>query len=508
MAYFASCPIETPLEPCIFIIMGATGDLANRKLLPALFNLFKNKALPDPLTIVGCGRTEISLENFRDQTQTALKNAGIFDAVKWNNFSRTLAYQRLSYEDAESGKRLAKALRSLDRQRKTSGNRFFYLALPPDLYAPAVNLLGDAGLGVEKSEGLGWSRLVVEKPFGYDLKSAMALDRQIHSHFREHQIFRIDHYLAKETVQNILIFRFANAVFEPIWDRKYIASIHITAIETVGVEHRAGYYDQAGVIRDMFQNHMMQLLAMTTMEPPPRFESEAARDEKAKVFSSLRPFPVDDLRAFLILGQYARGFSTGKVLPAYQEEPGVRSGSLTPTYALMKVFIDNWRWQGVPIFLESGKRLSEKRTEIVITFKDVPHCMFRKTFDEAISPNRLVLGIYPEEHIQLSFQTKKAGAKMCLGSAVLDFKYHQNARELFLGAYEKVLIDCMTGDQMLFWRQDGVEACWAFLTPILNACEQCAFRKEMLHSYPAGGPRPDAAQALLSLQLHNKHDKV
>ncbi len=491
------CLGNIPLEPCVFVIPGATGDLANRKLLPALFNLFKNKALPEPFLIIGCGRTRIPRKAFQERTRASLERAGILDPGKWGVFSNSLFYKQLSYHDAQSGKALARYLKSLDRKEKTRGNRIFYLALPPALYGPVAGILGKAGLGLEKKEGWGWSRLVVEKPFGYDLESALRLDREIRGHFEEHQVFRIDHYLAKETVQNILTFRFANAVFEPIWNRRYIDSIHIMAVERLGVEHRAGYYDQAGVIRDMFQNHMMQLLAMVTMEPPPQFESDAVRDEKIKVFRSLRPFPVDALKALLVLGQYTRGFSGQTPLPAYREEPGVRPGSLTPTYALMKVFIDNWRWQGVPIFLESGKRLKKKRTEILITFKDVPHLMFQKTFDEAISPNRLVLGIYPEEHIQLTFQTKSPGVKMCLKSAVLDFKYHQESAAPVLEAYEKVLIDCMTGDQMLFWRQDGVKACWSFLTPILNACETCAFREAMLHLYPAGGPRLHAARILL-----------
>ncbi len=492
-----SCSVEKPVEPCIFIILGVTGDLSKRKLLPALFNLHKNHGLPDTFAVLGCGRKAMSTEAFRDLTKVALKKENTFDLKNWRSFSKALHYQRLALDDPESAMALSQTLDLLDGKRKSAGNRIFYLALPPDLYAPAVGILGKAGLGIEGSKGRVGSRLVVEKPFGYDLKSATALDRQIHSHFREHQVFRIDHYLAKETVQNILIFRFSNAVFEPLWNRRYIESIHIVAAETLGVEHRAGYYDKAGVIRDMFQNHMMQLLALTTMEPPSRFESEAVRDEKIKVFRALRPFPVNDLDTSLILGQYVRGASGRNLLPAYVEERGVSPGSPTPTYALMKVFLDNWRWQGVPIFMESGKRLPEKITEIVITFRDVPHCMFRKTLNESIPPNRLVLGIFPEEHIQLTFQTKNPGPRMCLRRAMLDFKYDEGLKSPALNAYEKVLIDCMTGDQILFWRQDGVEACWSFLTPILNACERCASRTDILHPYPAGGPRPAAAQVLL-----------
>ncbi|MFH1122422.1 MAG: glucose-6-phosphate dehydrogenase, partial [Pseudomonadota bacterium] len=348
----------------------------------------------------------------------------------------------------------------------------------------------------EGRDGMGWSRIIVEKPFGRDLETAVTLDRSLHEYFQESQIFRIDHYLAKETVQNILMFRFANAIFEPIWNRRYIDYVSITAAESLGVEHRAGYYEEAGVLRDMFQNHMMQLLALTAMEPPSLFEADRVLDEKAKLYRSLRPFPVDAIEDYLVLGQYDRGTIEGREVPGYREEPGVSPDSLTPTYAKMKVFVDNWRWQGVRFFVSSGKRLAGKLTEIVIQFKEIPHSMFRETLGEEISSNRLILGIYPDEKITLTFQTKNPGAHVALRPVTMDFHYHQGYQGPLLDAYEKVLLDCMVGDHMLFWRQDGVELCWSFLTPILLGCESCGNREERLLPYEAGTWGPAAKSRL------------
>jgi glucose-6-phosphate 1-dehydrogenase len=481
------------IDPCTIVIMGATGDLTARKLVPALFNLYLNDGLPNPFHIVGCGRTKLSDEQFIDRMKNALVSKNFIDNAKWPDFAEALSYRSVDYEDLDSFINLAKSLRRLDKKNNTQGNRIFYLALPPSLYKQIAQMLGQADLGKERENGNGWSRLVVEKPFGRDLKTAIELNQGIQEYFREHQIFRIDHYLAKETVQNILIFRFANAIFEPIWNRRYIDHVNITASETLGVEHRAGYYEQAGVIRDMFQNHIMQLLALTAMEAPSQFEPDRVRDEKIKVFRSLRPFPVEKLHDYIALGQYGKGKINGKPVIGYREEPRVSPDSLTPTFAKMKVYIDNWRWQGVPFFLTSGKRLAKKITEIAIQFKEVPHSMFRHTLGEIIAANQLTLSIYPDEKITLTFQTKNPGARVRLRSVTMDFFYNQNYTGPVLDAYEKVLIDCMLGDQMLFWRQDGVEHCWSFLTPIVNECETCGSREEMLHFYESGSWEPHAA---------------
>ena len=490
------CLVEGVLDPCMLVIIGASGDLTKRKLLPALFHLYLNKGLPEPFLIVGSARTKMSEEDFRVPTQEVLIDRETYDREKWEAFASLLRYFPLDYEDASSFENLAATLRELDRKHGTGGNRIFYLAIPPTLYEATARMLGKAGLAEEGSGGNGWSRIVVEKPFGRDLRTAMTLDRTLHEHFHERQIFRIDHYLAKETVQNVLMLRFANAIFEPLWNRNYIASVSITAAESIGIENRAGYYEESGVLRDMFQNHMMQLLALTAMEPPSLFEADRVLDEKAKLYGALRPFPLERLAEFMVLGQYGPGIVDGKRVLPYRQEPGVSADSLTPTYAMMKVFVDNWRWQGVPFHVTSGKRLAKKLTEIVIRFREIPHSMFRQVLGEDVRANRLTLGIYPEEKITLTFQTKTPGARVGLRSVTMEFHYHQGYEGPALDAYEKVLLDVMMGDHMLFWREDGVELCWSFLTPILEECEMCSSRAEMLLPYAAGSLGPDAARKL------------
>ena len=491
------CVMPEPSEPCTIVIMGATGDLTSRKLMPQLFNLYLNDGLPEPFLIVGTSHIDVQESDFRDNMQASLKKAGVYDDNRWPDFAAALHYRYADFSDRESFQKMVQSLRDLDEQFKTRGNRIFYMALPPSVYKSAAHLIGQTGLADEHQNGNGWSRIVVEKPFGTDLKTAVDLDQSLSRDFKEHQIFRIDHYLAKETVQNVLMLRFANSLFEPIWNRRYVEYIAITAIEELGVEHRAGYYEQSGVLRDMFQNHMMQLLALTAMEPPSRFEADQVRDEKVKMFRALRPFQVNNLEKNLVLGQYAAGAVNGQAVRAYREEPGVAADSLTPTFALMKVHLDNWRWQGVPFYLTSGKRLDRKLTEIAIQFKSVPHSMFRHTLGETIPANRLILGIYPEEKITLTFQTKNPGATVCLRNVTMDFNYQQNSSAPVLDAYARALIDCMLGDQVLFWRQDGVELCWKFLTPILDRCEICDDPAELLHFYEAGTQGPKAIEKLL-----------
>jgi glucose-6-phosphate 1-dehydrogenase len=496
-----ACEFITPgsLLPCTLVIFGASGDLTARKLIPAFYSLYLVDSLPEPFTIVGCSRTNLSNDAFREKLKQAIAKEEKIDLDRWDGFAAKLFYQPVTYDSQESCRELAEYLRGLDQERNTDGNRVFYLAVPPTLYSIIAKKIGETGLSREGKNGNGWARIVVEKPFGRDLQTALDLDKVLHKSFSENQIFRIDHYLAKETVQNILMFRFANTIFEPIWNRNYIDYVGILASEKLGVENRAGYYEQAGVLRDMFQNHMVQLLALTAMEPPSLFEDDRVRDEKAKVGRSVKPLARDTLLDNLVLGQYKEGTVDGKLAPGYREEKGVNPDSITPTFAMMRMFIENWRWQGVPFYLASGKRLARKETKIVVQFKNVPHSMFREVLDERITANRLVLGIYPEEEISLTFQTKVPGARACLRSVTMDFKYYQGFRGSPLDAYAKVLLDVILGDHMLFWRQDGVELSWSYLTPILHACETCTNPEARLHPYSAGSWGPMEALKWMSL---------
>ena len=377
------CLAEGPLDPCGIVVFGATGDLTSRKLAPALYHLYLSGILPDEFFVLGAARSELDDRQFRDRIKETCAQD---DPSSWDAFADHLHYRQLHFDSEESFRELKEVLESLDDRYGTDANTIFSLAIPPSLYQQVARLLGTAGLAREGENGHGWSRLVVEKPFGRDLATARELNASIEEYFQEHQVFRIDHYLAKETVQNVLVFRFANAVFEPLWNRNYIDRVEISAHESVGVVNRAAYYEESGVIRDMFQNHMMQLLALTAMEPPSIFEAEAVRDEKIKVFKSLRPLSPERFADNVVLGQYGRGVVDGREVPGYRQERGVDPNSITPTFARLRVDVDNWRWQGVPFFLTSGKAMAEKRTEIVIHFKPVPHSLFRDTLGLAISP--------------------------------------------------------------------------------------------------------------------------
>ena len=490
--------LDAPSDPCIIVILGATGDLTARKLIPSLLKLERKGGMPERFRIVGCGRTVMNDEKFRAMLKKSAMKGGN-DLKGWEDFASKVHYVPLNMDSLESYRNLAGFLIELDRDSQTGGNRIFYLALPMFLYQDVARLLGESGLSAENTETNGWSRIVVEKPYGRDRKSAAELDRTIHSSFAEEQVYRIDHYLAKETVQNILMFRFANTIFEPLWNRNYIDHVDIIAGETLGVEKRAGYYESSGILRDMFQNHMMQILALTAMEPPSTFSTGPFHDEKVKVFRSLRPFHLDDVYGNLVLGQYGPGKVEKKPVAGYLEEEGVAPGSLTPTFAMMRIFIDNWRWQGVPFYVTSGKRLGAKLTEIMIRFKDVPITMFREILGNPVSANVLTLGIQPQERISLSFQTKIPGDRILLRPVTMNFDFLQGYSGPVLAAYEKALLDCMQGEKMLFLREDEIDLTWAYIDPVLHECETCTDRADHLKVYEAGTWGPPEAGALKKL---------
>lgn len=489
---FGNCDVRVP-SPCGLVIFGASGDLTKRKILPSLYRLHKHRLLPESFFVLGLSRTEMTTDQFRLSMQVAVKGEypNDFNDTQWQEFGTKLHYSPIDYGTAVSYQQsLREEILRLEKEFGTGRNHIFYLAIPPTLYDDVIFNLGNTDL--TRQDG-GTTHVVIEKPFGRDLDSARKLNRLLRKFFEEKEIYRIDHYLAMETVQNILMFRFANFIFEPLWNRRYIDHVQITASETLGVEHRAGYYEQAGVIRDMFQNHLFQLLALSAMEPPARFEAESVRDERMKVLHSILPFPLDKLDVHIAIGQYGRGEMDGKPTAAYREEPGVSETSTTPTFAAMKLFIDNWRWAGVPFYLRSGKRLSAHRTEISIHFKPVPHRLFSQTLNEPIEPNTLILRVHPNEGMSLILQAKKPGSKVYLKPLILDFSYQ---RDVLMDAYEWVLLDCMKDDHLLFVREDGVEQAWSLLTPVINQLESTASLRGF-PNYAAGASGPHEAALLI-----------
>lgn len=489
------CEWERIPDPGILIIFGASGDLTARKLIPALYRLFLSGELPARFCILGTARTAMNETAFRSKMKQALTEAEV-NLDRWDEFERLLHYLPMAYDNRDSYLELHSSLSELEKVHHTE-NRIFYMAIPPSLYGEVVRELGHAGLTQEDEDPGHWNRLVVEKPFGYDLASAKKLNASIARSFKEHQVFRIDHYMTKQTVRNIMILRFANAIFEPLWNRNFIEYVRISASEALGVEHRAGYYDKSGVLRDMFQNHMLELLALVAGEPPSTFAANRVRAKKGEIFRCLRPFEPAQIDETLSLGQYAEGETGGQSVAGYREEPDVALDSLTPTYALLKVFVDNWRWQGVPFYITSGKRLKRKVTRIDIQFKGVPHSMFRDVLEGEISANRLVIGIYPEETIFLNFQAIKPGTRFCLRTAGLNFSFSRGQKGARPDAYQKALLDVMVGDQTLFWDQEGLELAWEFMDPIIAASESRKDRAKFIHSYTAGSLGPDEAIDML-----------
>ena len=475
---------ETVAGPTGLVVFGASGDLTHRKLLTGLFKLFTQDLL-NSFYVLGCGRKTFSDEEFRHKArQSMIENTGSSSPGELDAFASKLYYMNGDYEDADFYQRIKTKLNQLERMHHVHGSVVFYLAVPPFLYTTIVEHLGSAGLAAPGIAGEKEQiKLVLEKPFGRDLQSAVELNDCISRCFSESQIYRIDHYLGKETVQNILMLRFANTIFEPVWNRNYIDHVQITIAETVGVEHRAGYYDTSGALRDMFQNHMLQMLTLVAMEPPISFEADRIRDEKVRLLRSIRPFHLDRLNECWVRGQYGPRTAGGGTVKGYLEESGVNPGSKTETFVATKLFINNWRWQGVPFYLRTGKRLAAKNTEIAITFKKIPYSLFSSVGLDDLPANILVFQIQPEEGISLSFQAKRPGSKLCMSTLNMNFSYQSLFSVSLPDAYKRLLLDCMVGDQTLFTRQDDVEVSWRLLTPVLQAWQQ---DKSKPHQYAAG----------------------
>jgi glucose-6-phosphate 1-dehydrogenase len=480
---------EAPSDPCAIVMFGASGDLAKRKLLPALYDLAVHSCLAPRFRLLGFARTKMSDEAFqREATEFLPDKAPSGDAeTARRGFLQHLHYFNGNYDDAESYQRLARRLEELDREADLGANRLFYLATPPAVYPRIVEQLGRAGLAKPKRD-TSWVRIIVEKPFGHDRASARALNAQMLNVFDESQIFRIDHYLGKETVQNLLVFRFGNGIFEPLWNRNYVDSVQITAAESLGVERRAAFYESTGALRDMVQSHVLQLTSLVAMETPANFDATAVRNEKIKVLESIRPLDSGSVHTNVVRGQYGPGCVKGEDVPGYRQELDVNPNSTTETFVALKFSIDNWRWSGVPFYLRTGKRLAKSAAEIAIGFKKAPHMVFQ---GEPVEANSLVLNIQPEEGISLSFGAKAPGSKLRITPVTMDFHYRRAFGAGSREAYATLINDCIRGDATLFDRADSVEAAWALVDPIVDAWKNSP--PPAFPNYPAGSEGPDVA---------------
>jgi len=489
-------PNEPKLPPVSVVIFGATGDLAWRKLVPALFNLHLDNQLPEKFAIFGMNRKTISLDEWSTHMRDGIdqfSRRGKADPAQWDAFTPHLFLcVPGAYNDPATYKKMAKALDEQEKAWDEPAIRIFYLSTPPDIVETIVDNLGIAHLTDDRLR----TRLVVEKPFGRDYDSACALNKSLLKTLDECQIYRIDHYLGKETVQNILAFRFANALFEPVWNRRYIDHIQVTVAEQVGVEHRGGYYEQSGALRDMLQNHLLQILSLIAMEPPIAFNADEIRARKVDVLRAIRPIPVDVLTHYAVRGQYASGWLEGEHLPGYRSEPDVRPDSATETFAAFKLFVDNWRWQGVPFYLRTGKRLPKKISQAIIQFRPVPHLSFPPSTSFDWQPNRLEIDIHPDEGIVLRFQAKLPGVTMRLSSQEMHFRYSEAFQITPPEAYETLLLDAMRGDATLFMRADQVENAWKVVDPVLESWSQTPLSASTF--YPSGSWGPESAEMLIA----------